>query len=62
MKSEESELTTFAGLFVVLGIIFAEDLLIGYSFIGAGVTLAIIAIIKSKRQYKKEETLTSVGA
>nr|MDO8134539.1 hypothetical protein [Candidatus Njordarchaeum guaymaensis] len=53
MKNEE--LTTFAGALVALGILFGEDLLIGYSFIGGGVTLAIIAMIKSKRQFKKEE-------
>ena len=53
MKSEE--ITTFACTLVVLGIIFGEDLLIGYSFIAAGVTLAIVAMIKSKKQVKKEE-------
>jgi len=32
---------------VVLGIIFGDDRLIGYSFIGAGVLLSIIDIIKN---------------
>jgi hypothetical protein len=35
---------------VVLGIVFSEDLLIGYSFIGAGVLLSIVSMIKSRRK------------
>ena len=47
MRSQE--FTTLGGTLVVLGIVFGEDRLIGYSFIGAGVLLSIISIIKSKR-------------
>ena len=42
-----SKLAMFAMLLVVLGIVFGDDRLIGYSFIGAGVFLAVIDIIKS---------------
>jgi len=53
MKNED--LATSAGTLVVLGILFGEDLLIGYSFIFAGIVLAIITAIKSKRQFKREK-------
>ncbi len=43
------EFTTLGSTLVVLGIIFGEDRLIGYSFIGAGVLLSIISMIKSRR-------------
>jgi hypothetical protein len=48
-KMRSQEFTTLGGTLVVLGIVFGEDRLIGYSFIGAGVLLSIISIIKSKR-------------
>jgi hypothetical protein len=51
----KEELATFAATLVVLGILFGEDLLIGYSFIGAGVLLAIISMIMSMRKLKKKE-------
>lgn len=41
--------TTLGSTLVVLGIVFGEDRLIGYSFIGAGVLLSIISMIKSRR-------------
>ncbi len=34
---------------VILGIIFAEDWLIGYSLIGAGVLLSVVSAIKSRK-------------
>jgi uncharacterized membrane protein len=40
-------LLTLGPTLVVLGIIFGDDRLIGYSFIGAGVLLSIISAIKS---------------
>jgi len=55
MKSQE--LTTLGSTLVVLGIIFGEDRLIGYSFIGAGVLLSVISVIKTKRQLKKAKSL-----
>ena len=45
----EKKLTPLAGLafgFIMAGIIFGDDRLIGYSLIGIGVILAIIDIIK----------------
>ena len=42
-----SKLAMFAMALVVLGIIFGDNRLIGYSFMGAGVILAIIDIIKN---------------
>ncbi len=44
------ELTTLGSTLVILGIIFGEDRLIGYSFIGAGVLLSIISAVKSRRK------------
>ena len=38
---------------VVLGIVFGSDRLIGYSFIGAGVVLSIINLIKTKKEITK---------
>jgi hypothetical protein len=50
MRSQE--FTTLGGTLVILGIIFGEDRLIGYSFIGAGVLLSIISMIKSRRNVR----------
>jgi hypothetical protein len=36
--------------FVVLGIIFGDDRLIGYSFIGVGVLLSVIDAIRKRKQ------------
>jgi hypothetical protein len=41
---------TLGSTLVVLGIVFSQDQLIGYSFIGAGVLLSIISAIKLKRK------------
>ena len=46
------ELLSLAFTFVILGIVFAEDWLIGYSLIGAGVLLSIVSAIKSRRKLK----------
>jgi len=46
------ELTSLAFTFVILGIVFAEDWLIGYSLIGAGVLLSIVSAIKTRRKLK----------
>jgi hypothetical protein len=56
MKSQE--LTTLGGTLVILGIIFGEDRLIGYSFIGAGVLLSVISLIT---RGKKEEASSMGG-
>ena len=50
MKTQE--LTTLGSTLVILGIIFGSDRLTGYSFIGAGMLLSIITIIKGKKEGK----------
>ena len=50
MRSKE--LITLAFALVILGIVFADDRLIGYSLIGAGVLLSIISAIKSRRKLR----------
>jgi len=48
-KLRTQELKTLGSTFVILGIIFGEDQLIGYSFIGAGILLSIISALKSRK-------------
>ena len=50
MRNKEQ--LSLAFTLVILGIIFAEDWLIGYSLIGAGVLLSIVSAIKSRRKSK----------
>jgi hypothetical protein len=50
MRSKE--LITLAFTLVLLGIIFADDWLIGYSLIGASVLISIISAIKSRRKLR----------
>jgi hypothetical protein len=45
----KSQLVTLGSTMVVLGIIFSDDPLIGYSFIGAGVLLSVISLIMRRR-------------
>jgi hypothetical protein len=47
------KLTTIASMFVILGIVFGSDRLIGYSFIGTGVLLSIIIMINAKKESRK---------
>jgi predicted branched-subunit amino acid permease len=52
----ETKLTPVAGLafgFVLAGIFFGEERLIGYGLLGAGILLAVIDIIKKSREGKK---------
>ncbi len=51
-RTVNQELMTLGSSLVVLGIVFGTDRLIGYSFIGAGVLLSIISVIKSRRKNK----------
>jgi uncharacterized membrane protein YhaH (DUF805 family) len=44
-----SGLATFAFLFVIAGIVFGDDRIIGYSLMGIGVLLAVIDILKKKK-------------
>ncbi|MDD5110437.1 MAG: hypothetical protein PHI63_04445 [Patescibacteria group bacterium] len=49
----ESKLSPLAGLafaLVIAGIVFGENRLVGYSFMGAGVLLAVIDIIKKLKK------------
>ncbi|PIP22927.1 MAG: hypothetical protein COZ91_02440 [Candidatus Nealsonbacteria bacterium CG_4_8_14_3_um_filter_39_7] len=53
---EISRLATFAFVLVLLGIFFGDNRLFGYSFMGAGVILATIDLIKNlinKKSLKK---------
>jgi hypothetical protein len=45
-KMRSQEFMTLGSALVVLGIVFSENQLIGYSFIGAGVLLSIISAFK----------------
>ena len=51
MKSQE--LMTLGGTLVVLGIIFGEDRLIGYSFFGVGILLSVISVIESRTKEER---------
>jgi hypothetical protein len=42
-------LVALGGSLAALGIVFGTDRLIGYSFMGAGVVLSVISVIKSRR-------------
>lgn len=46
-------LMTLGNTLVILGIVFGEDRLIGYSFIGAGILLSAITVIKSRRKEQR---------
>jgi len=56
MKSQE--LVMLGGALVVLGIVFGEDRLIGYSFFGVGILLSVISVFKSRR--KEERSFVEV--
>ena len=46
---EEDALEMIGIILVVLGIVFAEDPLIGYSYIGVGVALSIASLVIRRR-------------
>ena len=48
------EIPNLGSMLVVLGICFSSDRLIGYSFIGAGIVLSIITIIRVMRENGKK--------
>ena len=52
-RTISQELMALGSSLVVLGIVFGTDRLIGYSFIGAGVLLSIISVIKSRRKEQR---------
>jgi hypothetical protein len=45
-----SNLAVLGMSFVVLGIIFGDSRIIGYSFIGVGVLLSVIDMVRSRRR------------
>jgi hypothetical protein len=45
-----SNLTVLGMSFVVLGIIFGDSRIIGYSFIGVGVLLSVVDVVRSRRR------------
>ena len=56
MRSQE--FIALGSALVVLGIVFSEDWLIGYSFIGAGVLLSIISGFKLRRKSKTQSQIS----
>ncbi len=57
-RTVSRELMTLGSSLVVLGIMFGTDRLIGYSFIGAGVLLSIVSVIKSRRKEQRSSLET----
>jgi hypothetical protein len=53
-KMRRLEFVPLGSTLVVLGIVFGQDRLIGYSFIGAGVLLSIISSFKSRRKPERQ--------
>ena len=51
-QMRSKELNTLAFTLVILGIVFADDWLIVYSLICAGVLLSIISAIRSRRKLR----------
>jgi hypothetical protein len=56
MKSQE--FITLGSTLVVLGIVFSENQLIGYSFIGVGALLSIISAFKLRRKARTQSNRT----
>ena len=56
MRSQEY--MTLGSTLVILGIIFSQEQLIGYSFIVAGVLLSIVSAIISKRKPRTQSHRT----
>jgi len=55
------ELITLASSLVVLGIVFSDEWLIGYSFIGVGVLLSIVSAFKLRRKPRMQSQRTGVA-
>jgi hypothetical protein len=51
-RMKSPEFATVGSTLVILGIVFGEDPLIGYSLIGAGVLLSIISALKLRKLRK----------
>ena len=50
--SKDSASMTLGATLVALGIVFSDDPFVGYSFIGAGVVLSIIATLSAKKEMR----------
>jgi len=48
--TKPSNLAIFGMSLVVLGIIFGDSRIVGYSFIGAGVLLSVVDIIRNRKR------------
>jgi len=57
-RMRSQEFMTLGSTLVVLGIVFGEDRLIGYSLIGAGVLLSIISAFKLRRNARMQSHRT----
>jgi uncharacterized membrane protein HdeD (DUF308 family) len=49
-KQQFSQLTMLGMVFIILGIVFGSDRLIGYSFLGAGVIIAVFDVVKNRKK------------
>jgi hypothetical protein len=49
-SDKENTLVTLGAMFVVLGIVFGDDRLVGYSFIGLGVLLSIASVVGRRNE------------
>ncbi len=52
MRSQE--LMTLGSALIVLGIVFSQEQLLGYSFIGAGVLVSVIGGFKLRRKMRTQ--------
>jgi len=60
-QMRSKELITLSLTLVILGIVFSDDWLIGYSLIGTGVLLSIVSAIKSRRKVGMQVTQQEVA-
>ena len=49
LASRNSTLLAFGSSLVALGVVFGEDRLVGYSFIGAGVVLSLVSALRDRK-------------
>ena len=49
-EQQLSPMSLMAMVFIILGIVFGSDRLIGYSFLGAGVIVAVFDAVKNRKR------------
>jgi lysylphosphatidylglycerol synthetase-like protein (DUF2156 family) len=49
-EQQLSHLSLIGMVFIILGIVFGSDRLIGYSFLGAGVIIAVVDVVKNRKK------------